>query len=333
MSNRKKILYAVLSICLLFISVAQAASTELVRNGNQVSGEVSVNGWTFPVDACLTTASGLGGNILCTPMTFERAAWEQALEACFPGSGRALAEQLCVENGMVSASLRYVDGLTMYPALLPASQQTMDSALEGALTASLAFCQAVGLQVDAQPLSCAWVLNNDLGIRMTLQPEEAASYGQKLLMEVWLPLCADSSVLIPHVQVPRYHGTINFSGSDELLAQTPGARFLFDAQGALLSFQASLMELSVTQTAAEGMNWQDALDVFLTEYTENPQVQMLLATAPYTITSIRSAWDLTETNTGSRGWMITLFSRVPREDSPTGWRDRYYTAFVYGGST
>lgn len=333
MSKRKKILYAVLCICLLFMSVARAASAELACNGNQVSGEVSVNGWTFPVDACLTTAPDLGGNILCTPMTFERAAWEQALEACFPNNGRALAEQLCVENGMVFASLRYMDGLTMYPALLPASQQAMDSHLEGALAASLAFCQAVGLQVDAQPLSCAWILNNDQGIRITLQPEEAASYGQKLLMEVWLPLCADSSVLIPHVQVPRYHGTINFSGSDELLAQTPGARFLFDAQGALLSFQASLMELSVTQTAAEGINWQDALDAFLTEYTENPQVQMLLATAPYTITSIRSAWDLTEKNTGSRGWMITLFSRVPREDSPTGWRDRYYTAFVYGGST
>ena len=333
MSNRKKILHAVLCICLLLMSVARAASAELACNGNQVSGEVSVNGWTFPVDACLTTAPDLGGNILCTPMTFERAAWEQALEACFPDNGRALAEQLCVENGRVSSYLRYVDGLTMYPALLPASQQTMDSALEGALTASLAFCQAVGLQVDAQPLSCAWILNNDQGIRITLQPEEAASYGQELLMEVWLPLCADGSVLIPHVQVPRYHGTINFSGSDELLAQTPGARFLFDAQGALLSFQASLMELSVTQTAAEGINWQDALEAFLTEYTENPQVQMLLATAPYTITSIRSAWDLTETNTGSRGWMITLSSRVPREDSPTGWRDRYYTAFVYGGST
>lgn len=333
MSKRKKILYAVLCICLLFMSVARAASAELACNGNQVSGEVSVNGWTFPVDACLTTAPDLGGNILCIPMTFERAAWEQALEACFPDNGRVLAEQLCVENGMVSSSLRYVDGLTMYPALLPASQQAMDSALESALAASLAFCQAVGLQVDAQPLSCAWLLNNDLGVRMTLQPEEAASYGQELLMEVWLPLCADGSVLIPHVQVPRYHGAISFSGSDELLSQAPGARFLFDAQGELLSFQASLMELSVTQTAAEGMNWQDALDVFLTEYTENPQVQMLLATAPYTITSIRSAWDLTETNTGSRGWMITLFSRAPREDSPTGWRDRYYTAFVYGGST
>lgn len=86
----------------------------------------------------------------------------------------------------------------------------------------LGLLQAVGLQVDAQPLSCARILNNDLGIRMTLQPEEAASYGQELLMEVWLPLCADGSALIPHVQVPRYHGTINFSGSDELLTPTPG---------------------------------------------------------------------------------------------------------------
>ena len=91
------------------------------------------------------------------------------------------------------------------------------------------------------------------------------------------------------------------------------------------------MELSVTRTSAEGLDWQEALDAFLTEYPENPQVQPLLDTAPYTITSIRSAWDLTERNTGSRGWMITLSSRIPREDSPTGWRDRYYTAFVYAG--
>lgn len=150
MSNTKKILYAVLCICLIFISVARAVSPEITRNGNQVSGELNVNGWIFPVDACLTTASGLGGNILCTPMTFERAAWEQALEACFPGSGRALAEQLCVENGMVSASLRYVDGLTMYPALLPASQQDMIPTWKALWQPAWPF---------ARRWDCRWMLN------------------------------------------------------------------------------------------------------------------------------------------------------------------------------
>lgn len=328
--RRTKLLCAALCICWMLLSVAGAAFAELTREGDRVSGALSVNGWTFPVDACLTTAPALGGSIRCTSLAFERPVWEQALEACFPDNGKALAAQLCVGNGMASSSLRCVDANEIYPALLPASQQAMDAALESALTASLAFCQAVGLQVDAQPLSCAWLLNNDQGIRITLRPEEAAAYGQELLMEVWLPLCADGSVLIPYVQLPRYRGAINFTGSDALLAQAPGARFLFDARGTLLFFQASLMELSVTRTSAEGLDWQEALDAFLTEYTENPQVQTLLETAPYTITSIRSAWDLTERNTGSRGWMITLSSRIPREDSPTGWRDRYYTAFVYG---
>ena len=102
-----------------------------------------------------------------------------------------------------------------------------------------------------------------------------------------------------------------------MLTQNPGAQFYYSTDGNLLGMKLSYMDIEKNDTIVKHkLSWESALTLFLNSYTKNSRIQHLLQSGSYTITSIRSAWDMSETNDGTYGWLITLSSTIPAQDSP-----------------
>ena len=325
----KKFLIVLFILLPLAITPSSSQCEQLtMENSEHVIGELQINGFSFPVDALLDDRLQTSGYVKYKARTIDTKHIQEQLVKFFPETSPMFHQTWDgIELSVKQDNFQFPSD--PYPSVNPYSLALNTQELTSAFQRSKSFCESIGLAVSSVPLSCTYIVYGDSISTFRFSQQYFDQLPSDAIIEVWLLLSTDDGSVIPFFQTPHYNGDLELTGHDNLLTQNPGAQFYYSTDGNLLGMKLSYMDIEKTDTIVEHkLSWKSALTLFLNSYTKNSRIQHLLQSGSYTITSIRSAWDMSEINDGTYGWLITLSSTIPAQDSPIGWRNRHYTAFV-----
>lgn len=311
---------------LSLIGPARAEELSFALEGDHVTGAIRVNGYTFAIDATLTDNRPEAGHIAYASRAIDRAVWEAALTARFPQQAETLTARMIQWAGDVVTTTDYP--VSPFPAVLPASENNPDPWLTARLEACAAFLSDVGVAYDPHPFSAAYVMPRPgRAAFLYLDPSDR---DKAIGANICFLLTHEQTPLTVWLQLGRYNGSIDHTGA-AVASLHPTAQFFFDMDGSLLDFQIAILDTHTSGALpADFLPWEDALTLMLREYASNDIIQRNLQAFSYTVTDIRCAWDMDFHHQGRPGWMISLCAKSADDDSPTGWINRYTTAFVYG---
>ena len=325
---KKELITFYVLLLLMLMPISVQCEELMVEDSKHVTGELQVNGFSFPVDALLEDTSRSGEYVKYKAHDIDTKYIQEQIATFFPEVSPMFQQAWNgIELSVQQDNFQFPSD--PYPSVNPYSLALNTQELTSVFQRSKSFCESIGLAVSSVPLSCTYIVYGDSISTFRFSQQYFDQLPSDAIIEVWLLLSTDDGSVIPFFQTSHYNGDLELTGHDNLLTQNPGAQFYYSTDGNLLGMKLSYMDIEKNDTAVEHkLSWESALTLFLNSYTSNSRIQHLLQSGSYTITSIRSAWDMSEINDGTYGWLITLSSTIPAQDSPIGWRNRHYTAFV-----
>lgn len=294
---------------------------------NHVVGTVTVDGYTFPIDALLDDTLPTAGSVTYTIREDDPSVIAQALRDCFPATADALVEKLSTGyGGEVRASLRGRSLSTMVMQIPPCSQTVPDDQLLKLQGQCEAFLAQIGLSCHPLPFRCTYLIDgvrrSDMLAIPTENKDKATHIGIYFLPAV------DGAVTVPHFQTHRIGGTVKDTGNSPI-GETP-AFFIFNLDGELVEFSLHHLEMTTSGQLATGfLSWEDALCETMEEMMKSDHLMEHFPQG-ITFTSIRPAWDMDEAGHGKPGWLISFYGTRPSDTSPLGWDNFGNAYFVYG---
>ena len=332
---RKYLFLIAFCILICLTAVGQAESISYSVDDNHIDGYITVNDYTFPIDALYLYSSETPSEVHYERKSFDVTLWQAATKRCFSIQDNSVSPQLDSQQSVVSFINANVPNIAaLYPNVLPYTQFTLDEQLTFLKDACLSFLHEVEVSVSSIPLTCNYIIiDKDSGKALRL-PSEKRKICEKNngYIEIWFALGYNEISVIPHLQLPRYNGSTAFNGLDECYMLTPGAKFYFALSGELLSYEVANINIRPRDHESYQIgDWEQALMTFLKQYTSKKVVQNNLKDVSYIVSSVRVAYDATEENSGLPGWMFTLSGASQSDQSPTGYEDRFSAGFVYGG--
>jgi len=294
-----------------------------------------VDDYTFPIDALYLPSIETPPEVHYERKPLDAELWQAAAKRCFSIQDNSASPELDAQQSVVS--LINANGpniAALYPNVLPYTQSNLDEQLTSLKDACLSFLHEVEVSVSSIPLTCNYMIIDQASGKVLRLPSEKRKICEENngYIEIWFALGYNEISVIPHLQLPRYHGSTAFNGSDECYMLSPGAKFYFALSGELLGFEVANIDIRPRDhESCQIGDWEQALMTFLKQYTSKKVVQNNLKDVSYIVSSIRIAYDASEENNGLPGWMITLSGACPSDQSPTGYEDRFSAGFVYGG--
>ncbi len=295
---------------------------------NHVVGTVSMDGYTFAIDALLDDTLPTANRVTYTIRNYDSSVIVQALRDYFPTTADALVEKLSsAYGGQIYAPSQLTS--IMSSQILPYSQVIPDEKLMKLQGQCEAFLTQIGLSYHPIPYRCTYLIQMDEKRQWdkTTIPTENKDIATHIGIS-FLPT-EDGAVAAPGYQIKRVGRTVK-DNSDNLISETP-AMFIFNLDGELETFTLHNLEMTTSGQLESGfLSWEDALCEMLEAMMENDHLREHITQNPTTFTSIRTAWDTDASGHGKPGWIISFYGTQPKDTSPLGWDDFGTTYFVYG---
>ena len=312
-------------LCMVLAKAEESAC--FFDDDNHVVGEMVVDGYTFSIDATLEQTLPEANRIHYTAAPFDQELWEVALFSCFPENAEQLSLRLSQDHADVGTMRTHSH--VPIPVVLPKSKNMPDEYLVSLQNQCSAFLARLGISHDPIPFSLVYIaphLTSTTSIAFGESERDVATGA-----DVCFLLAYDDTPVIIGLETQRLRGSLDYTHTD-MLSQYPTAQFCFDMEGNLLDFKvANLSMESLGTLSADFISWEEALELTLGEFIKPNVIRQNLAQFSYTVTDIRCVWDIDFSDMGKPGWMISIHGQSSDDASPTGWRNRYTTYFVYGG--
>ncbi len=293
---------------------------------NHVVGTVSIDGYTFAIDALLDDTLPTAGSVTYTIRDYDASVIAQALRDCFPATADALVEKLSSAYGGQIYAPRQLNA-TLNSQILPYSQAIPDEKLMKLQGQCEAFLEQIGLSCHSVPFRCTYLIDGDFRSGLMAIPTENKDMATHIAV-YFLPT-ADGAVAAPSFYTHRVGGTVEYI-NDFPIGEVP-AMFIFNLDGELETFTLHNLELTTSGQLESGfLSWEDALCEMVEQMMQDDHTREHLTQNPTTFTSIRTAWDVDEAGHGKPGWIISFYGTQPKDTSPLGWNNFGTTYFVYG---
>lgn len=293
---------------------------------NHVVGTVTVDGYTFPIDALLDDTLPTAGSVTYTIREDDPSVIAQALRDCFPATADALVEKLSsAYGGQIYAPRQLTSAI--HSQILPYSQAIPDEKLMKLQGQCEAFLKQIGLSCHSVPFRCTYLMDGVLRSDLMAIPTENKDMATHIAV-YFLPT-ADGAVAAPRFGTLRIGGTVE-NNDKNIIVEVP-SMFIFNLDGELETFTLHNLELTTSGQLKSGfLSWEDALCEMVEEMLQMNHVGEHMKLNPTTFTSIRTAWDVDEDGHGKPGWIISFCTTQPKDTSPLGWDISGNTYFVYG---